>query len=399
MKNRGIEVVKSKVKLVIQGKNPRRFLLRLAKNHINLLKLEYKGPEEYFVIIYYKDYEKVLKLNTTYEIHILEYGGFLKEKESFFKNKWIFLAILLALLLLFFLSKMIFKVEIITNDQDMRELLLLELKNYDIEKFHFQKSYQELETIKESILKNHHNELEWLEIESIGTTYRVRYEPRILTPKKETPPYRHLVASKDAIIQKVESSTGQVLKNQNDYVKKGDIIVSGYVSLNGEIKKTVSATGTVYGETWYEVDVFYPFGYFEQVKTGKKKTVYVFEFFTHRIELFNFHPFYDKIYRSEILLEKRPIPIRLVRDFQEEVHTTSSITTPEEAKEKAILLATTKIENTLSGDEKILKNRVIHEEVESDGVRLQVFFSVYEDITDYLEIPLYEEEEHEEGSS
>ncbi len=387
--------MKSKVKLVIKGKNPNRFLLRLAKNHINLLELDKKASDEYYVIIYYKDYEKVLKLNTIYDIHIVEYGGFLKEKKSLLKNKWFIGSLVIACLLLFFLSKMIFSVEIVTNDQKMRKLLLDELKTYGIDRFHFQKSYQELEKVKEKMLNDYHDQLEWLEIERIGTTYKVRYEPRILTPDKEETSYRHVVAAKNAIIQKVESSEGQILKNQNDYVKKGDIIVSGYVSLNGNVKKTVSATGTVYGETWYEVEVFYPFGYYEQTKTGKKKTVYVLEFFSHRIELFNFHPFYDKIYTSEVLLEKKPFPVRFVKDYQEEVHTESVIATLEEAKEKAISLAISKIEKTLSGEEKILNYKVVHEAVESNGVKLQVFFSVYEDITEYLEIPLYEEEEHE----
>jgi len=45
----------------------------------------------------------------------------------------------------------------------------------------------------------------------------------------------------------VESSNGQIIRGQNDYVKKGDIIISGYISLNGSVKETVSSLGNVYG--------------------------------------------------------------------------------------------------------------------------------------------------------
>ena len=316
MKNRSIEIVKSKIKLRIAGKNVNRYLLRLSKNHISLLSIHKLSKDECLVLIYFKDYELAQKLNTIYDIHIVEYGGWEKEKKSLGKNKWIILSLFVSVLFLFFVSKLIFEVEIVTNDQEMKNKLTKELKELSIDKYHFQKSYQELQDIKAKLLEIHHDDIEWLEIERVGTKYRIRFEPRIIEPSKEETSYRHLVAKKNAIIKKVESSSGQILREKNDYVKKGDIIVSGYISLNGTVKETVSAIGTVYGEVWYEVEVFYPFGYYEQTKTGKKKEVFVLEFLSHRLELFNFSPFYDKITNSTTLLEKRGFPIRFSKELQ-----------------------------------------------------------------------------------
>lgn len=399
MKNKSLEVIKSKIKLKVSGKNVNRYLLRLSKNHISLLSVSKKSKDEYDILIYFKDYELAQKLNTIYDIHIIEYGGWEQEKKYLKKNKWIFLALFFSLLFLFFLSRLIFEVEIVTNDQAMKKRLLKELKELSIDKYHFQKSYQELQTIKTKLLETHHDDIEWLEIERIGTKYRVRFEPRIIEPDKEKTKERHLIARKNAIIRKVESSTGQILKGKNDYVKKGDIIVSGYISLNDSVKKTVSATGTVYGEVWYEVDVFYPFGYYEETKTGRKKQVYVIEFLSHRIELFNFYPFYDKITNSSTILEKRGFPIRFTKEKQEEVNIISSIETVEEATLKAVDLANKKIESKLNEEEYVLKYKIINREIENNGVRLKVFFSVYEDITDYLEIAPYVEEKDEGDNS
>ena len=399
MKNKSLEVIKSKIKLRVSGKNVNRYLLRLSKNHISLLSVLKKSKDEYDILIYFKDYELAQKLNTIYDIHIIEYGGWEQEKKYLKKNKWIFLALIFSLLFLFFLSRLIFEVEIVTNDQAMKNRLLKELKELSIDKYHFQKSYQELQTIKTKLLETHHDDIEWLEIERIGTKYRVRFEPRIIEPDKKTTKERHLIAKKNAIIKKVESSTGQIVKGKNDYVKKGDIIVSGYISLNDSVKKTVSATGTVYGEVWYEVDVFYPFGYYEETKTGRKKEVYVIEFLSHRIELLNFHPFYDKIINSSTILEKRGFPIRFTKEKQEEVNIISSIETVEEATLKAVDLANKKIESKLNEEEYVLKYKIINREIENNGVRLKVFFSVYEDITDYLEIAPYVEEKDEGDNS
>ena len=101
MKNKSLEVIKSKIKLRVSGKNVNRYLLRLSKNHISLLSVLKKSKDEYDILIYFKDYELAQKLNTIYDIHIIEYGGWEQEKKYLKKNKWIFLALIFSLLFLF----------------------------------------------------------------------------------------------------------------------------------------------------------------------------------------------------------------------------------------------------------------------------------------------------------
>jgi similar to stage IV sporulation protein len=360
-----------------------------------VLKIDKNSNEEVYILVYFKDYERILELNTIYKISIVEYGGWIDEKRKFKKNSILIFIIILSLLILFVLSKMIFTVEIVTNNQTMKNKLLWELANYDISKFHFQKSYKKIEEIKERILEDYKDEIEWIEIERIGTKYRIRFEPRILEKDNAENEFRNLVARKNAIIIEVESSKGQVIRRQNDYVKKGEVIVSGYIYLNDEIKDIVSASGKVYGEVWYEVEVFYPFGYYEQIKTGNIKNIYVFQFLNWRVEFFNFNPFYDTIKKEKILIADRVLPIKFFKEKQMEVNTTSSIYTLEEASLKAIDLAVSKIEKQLGDKEEILKYKVIDRKIESNGVILNIFFSVCEDITDYEKIFPIEDEENE----
>lgn len=395
MKNSAIEVVKSKVKIVVKGRNVNRFLLKLNRNKISLLKIEKKSKEEVYVLIYFKDYEKVLEMNTIYKISIIEYGGWIEEKQKFKKNNILIIVLIFAVFILFVLSRIIFEIEIVTNDNNMKERLLQDLDTYNLSKYKFRKNYKELEAIKEKILENYKNEIEWIEIERIGTKYRIKYEPRIIKENKEAYEYRNLIASKNAIIIEVESSAGQVIRRQNDYVKKGETIVSGNIYLNDELKDTVSAKGKVYGEVWYEVEVFYPFGYYEQIKTGNTKNIYVFQFINWRIELFNFNPFSDIIKKENTIISERALPIKFFKEKQIEVKTISSIQTLEEASLKAIDLAISKIEKRLDEKEEILKYKVIDRKIESNGVTLNIFFSVCEDITDYEKIVPIEDKENE----
>lgn len=386
MKNRSIENIKSKIRIAIKGKNVNRFLMRIHKNKIPILDIKKINKDEAYILVYFKDYDSILKLNTIYEIFIVTYGGWEYRKRKIGQNSFLIVGLIIGILLIFLLSKMIFKVEIVTNDTIMKEKILYELKRYDIEKFKFQKSYNSIQKIKESILNKYKEEIEWLEIELIGTKYLIKYEPRITNSKDEDVKPRHIVASKNAIVYSVISSKGQIVRYKNDYVSKGDIVVSGEIKLNDEVKEVVGAEGIIYGETWYEVEVFYPFGYYEQKKTGNTKDVYVVKFLNWRLELFNFNKFYDKIIKEDILLKNRSMPFSFVKEHQIEVETKTAISTVEEAKVEAINLGINKMKNKLEENEYIIKYKVIKEFVEEKGVRLSLFFSVCEDITEYVEI-------------
>ena len=378
--------IASKVKIVVKGKNVNRFLFKMYKKKISILNIEKKNSNEMNVCIYFKDYEKVVKLNTIYEIYIIEYGGMINSRKIMYKNRFVLFFVILSLIFIFILSRMIFNVEVITNDSKMRDILLYELELYDIKKYQFQKGYSEIQIIKDKILNKYKNDIEWIEIELVGTNYIVRYEPRIIHEKLSKIKPRHIVASQDAIIYSVISSKGQVIKNKNEYVKKGDIIVSGNIFLNEEVKNSVSAEGKVLGEVWYEVDVYYPYAYYEQVKTGKVKNVYVINFLNYRLELFNFNPFYDKIVNSNIIIKSDVLPFNLAKEKQFEVNTISSIKTEELIYLDAVSLAHSKIKNKLNKEGFIKTYKVIDKKLTDKGIELKIFFSVIEDITEYAEI-------------
>ena len=382
----GLEQFKSKVQIAIKGKNVKRFLFKLYKNRINILNVKKINNNEMYIWIYFKDYDKLVKLNTIYEVFIVDYGGMIKSKRLLNKNKFILFFVITSLIFLFIISKLIFDVEVITNDSKMKDKLLYELSLYDLKKYKFQKNYNEIQIIKDKILDKYRDEIEWLEIELIGTNYIVKYEPRIMNDSTNNLKLRHIVARRDAVIYSVVSSKGQILKNKNDYVKKGDIIVSGNIFLNEEVKDTVSAKGTVLGEVWYEVDVFYPFAYYEQSKTGKEKDVYVINFLNRRLELFNFKPFYDKIRKDKVIIKHEILPFKLIKERHIEVNTISSVKTEELVYLDAISLAVSKIENKLNQGEFIKIYKVINKKLNDKGIELRIFFSVVEDITEYVEI-------------
>ena len=238
MKNSFILNFRSSIKLNIKGKNINRFLNRLIKQNIEILDIKNISYKEVEIKIYKKDLEKIEKIKTIYELEEVNSYGLIKIKKIISKNKILILFALLGFILLLFLTNIIFDIEVVHNKKEIRELLISELKKYDITNNRFVKSFDEIEKIKEKILEKYKDKLEWIEIERVGTKYIVRVEERKIPSSEDSPKNQNIIAKKSAIIKNIEADNGVIVKNVNDYVKPGDVIVSGSIYLNENLKAT-----------------------------------------------------------------------------------------------------------------------------------------------------------------
>lgn len=384
MKNSFFNYFKSKLKLEIRGKNIERFIHKLASNKIELLNIKNIKRDTVEITIYKEDYLKLMNLKSIYEVNVVGASGLIKIKKVISVNKILIISLVLGLALLIFLTNVIFKVEVIHSSSEIRTFLTNELKNYGLDKYTIKKSFKDLQKIKQEIIEKYPDKIEWIEIETQGTKYVVKVELRQLEDKKEELKNRNVVAKKDALIKLVTAKKGQVIKNKNSYVKKGDVIISGDISLNEEKKGTTSAEGKVYGEVWYTVTVDYPFNYYEEVLTGKSKNIISFKFLNKSINFFS--SFKDKKVIDKTIVENNLLPIKLVYEKQEEIKIVDQILTEEQAINKAIEKGIEQINMELEEDEYIIKNKVLKADIKENEVSVDIFFSVYEDITDYAEI-------------
>lgn len=383
MKNKFLDRFRSKIKLQISGKHIERFIHKLVHNNIELLDIDYTKDHVY-INIYKEDYRKVLKLKTIYEINVVDAFGMIRIKKILNVNKILIFAFIFGLALLLFLTNIIFEIEVIHSSADVRNLLITELKNWGMTKYTIKKNFKDITEVKNQILLKYPDKIEWLEIETVGTKYVVRVELRELPNQKEETVNRHIVAKKDAVIKKINAFEGMVIKEINNYVKKGDIIISGNILLNEETKGVVSAKGEVFGEVWYTLTVEYPFTYYEEKLTGKSKKVLSFKFLNKSFELFS--SFKDKRTSEKILLQNNLLPIKLALEDQQELIIVDQVLTEEEAIDHAIALGKSKMQKELKEDEYIVSSKVLKANIREDKVVVDVFFVVYENITDYLEI-------------
>ena len=80
------------------------------------------------------------------------------------------------------------------------------------------------------------------------------------------------------------------------------------------------------------------------------------------------------------------LPISLVEQTQREVRITEYVSTEEEAINRALEKARMQIESKLKEDEYIIEEKQLKVNIKESTIVLDIFYSVYENITDYAEI-------------
>lgn len=386
MKNGWIRKLKGRMKLKITGKNTERFIKKLHAHHIELLQITYLKRNQVVIEIYKQDYEQVLELKTVYEIALVDTLGSLQIKRKLSMNFIFLMALSFGIVLLLFLSNIMYRVEIVHTNKEIRTLLLNELEEYGIKEKSFKKSFQKLEKIKAEIVNKHRDKIEWLEIETVGTKYVVRVEIRKIVVPEEQTELQNIIATKGAIIRKVEARSGEIIRNTNDYVNAGDVVISGEIKLGEEAVNYTRAEGKVYGEVWYKTTVTYPFYYYEERTTEKKKKVLVLQIGSYKWELFGGKPYEHKKVNSKPILTHLFLPLSLSIEKQEEVQINEEMNTEEEAIDKATKYAYEKMKSQLSDKEEIINQKNLKVTIKNSTIVIDTFFTVLEDITGFQKI-------------
>ncbi len=373
----------SRYRLKIQGKNLEYFVRKLVLNQINIYDLE-KNAHFIIVEIDQSDYEKVLNMKTIYQVELVGRVGISKYTYWFSKYFLFLICFVLGIVLNIFLSHLIFDVEIIHSNQEILELVRSDLEDAGISKFHFKVSYSKKEQIVEDILEKETNDLEWLEIEEVGTKYVVKVEQRKKNKDKITCSPQNIVAKKDSMILQIQADSGEVVKKKLDYVKKGDIIISGLIHNKEEVVSKKCALGTVYGEVWYKVNLSLPKQYIEENVTGRSKKQLEIRFLNSVYQFFHHFKTYQKREYSILQTPLFPIQLNLVEYLETTVKKKNY--TLLNVDQDAISLAEEKLKDKLFEDSKILSKNVLKKEEKDSKIIVEVFFKVKENITDFQDI-------------
>ncbi len=365
----------NKVRIVV-NENSNKFLNYLIYNKIYYDSLN--KYNEYFVLdVSYDDY---LYIRRRYKCHIVKYYGKKNIVNIYENNKYVLLSLIISFMLLFLLCNTIFDIKINSDDKDIVSIINDSLKDNGIDVYKRKVSFNKLNSIKNKILEDNKDTLEWIEIREKGCIYYIDVTPRVKSNNNvdNTSP-SDIVAEKDGVIKHIVVHRGSKVIDNGDYVKKGDVLISGNIIKNENVIDKVHSEGVIYAETWKTVNISIPF---KRIDYVYKKTInhYYLDIFGHEFTISGKYDSDKTINKKSIVLDKPYLFFKLYKEEKKIYDYNEVILNEEEAYTEALNRSVDVINKKLSSDEYIISKKVLKKEVKRSKINLEVFFKVYEKI-------------------
>lgn len=366
--------------------NIKRFIDKCKKYDIDLHNVTYINKNKIIVKINKNDLDIIKRYNYYSNIETYSKLGIDNIKEKIYNQKYFILLFILCLIGMYFVSNIILKINVIHSNKKIRELVRDELIEYGINKYSYKKDFNELNEIKNKVLENNKDKLEWISITSVGMTYVVRIEERILDELKKENEYCNVYSSKEALITNIYSTNGEIIVGENDIVKPNDLLISGTILLNEETKGYTCASGKVMGKVWYTTNISLEREYYKKEYTKNSR----FNFTINKKVLRNNkYAEYDKKY----LIKTKYFTLYKELEYKNKKYKYNE----KESLERALLEVDNKFKTKLGSIGKVISKKVLSKEITEKSINLSVFVTTEENIAkqEILSIPNLIEDENE----
>lgn len=115
----------------------------------------------------------------------------------------------------------------------------------------------DMQQMKAEVRKQLENKIAWLEVSKEGSQYHIQFTTKEFATI-EALGHEELIAQKDGVIEHFELQHGNKMVQVNDFVHKGDVLVSNVLVDSKNTNKEVYVKGKVYAYTWKDVHVEMP---------------------------------------------------------------------------------------------------------------------------------------------
>lgn len=184
-----------------------------------------------------------------YNMQIIKSIGVLYYLVVLFCKKINIIGVISFALTLLICSRFIFKVEITGNSPSNTKLVEEVLKENNINAGDLKKSYQELNEIYDDLKASFKGKIDYLNIYQEGGVLFVKYTNSVGAKEVENN-FQNIYASKDGVIQSIDVSSGNIVVQVNQFVKKGDLLVSNTITSTDGENKIIATKGKVMAYTY-----------------------------------------------------------------------------------------------------------------------------------------------------
>ena len=355
--------------------NSYKFINYLIYNKIVYSNLE-KLNECYYLVVKYSDYKKISR---RYEVCIINYYGKRRIKYFVDENKYLIIGFIISMLFLKLLSMTIFDIRVNTSSIEIKNMILSSLNDNGISKGKKKKNFKEIKLIKEKILESHKNALEWIEIREKGCVYIVDVTPKVIKDYNNDNKESSIISNTNGVIKHIVVFKGTKMKEVNEYVKKGEVLISGNIFKDDKVVGKVNASGEVFAETWYYVNTSVSLNYNELIFDNKFNHLYI-DIGGNKYTLIGKldNEFVKTI--SSKTISKPYLFFKIVNEKKVKYKKVEKHISKEKAYKIALEESINKIKSTLKDKEYIISKNVLKKEVKYSRMNIEVFFKVYRNI-------------------
>lgn len=322
-------------------------------------------------------YNIIKKHDYKNKLSVPSYTGLIKYI-SFIKNNYLKVILTLVIIIIIFVSKyMIFNININTNNISIKKKIYYYLQDQGISEISIIKSTKKINNIKRKILNKYNDEISWLEISKKGYYLNIdlieKKKPNINSNNQRC----HYVAKKSGTVKNIRVKKGVLNTSENVYVNKDDILISGDVIYNEEVKTSVCANGTISGEVWYVVSVSMPKKNIVNTKSKKGQLNIKFNLFNKNYKLFKSK--YNNVLNSSVIkLENSIFGFELYKENL--IKSKKEQLTDAELENKAIKIGKEKLLKKTGKKSKIVDQNILKKSINNSTIYIEVLFTVEEEL-------------------
>jgi similar to stage IV sporulation protein len=319
------------VNVEVEGYYIEKFLNKCINNGILVWGVKHKKTTLIEAKVGVSDYKKI-KNTASYNGCIVTK---IKEKgipiiiKKYKKRQGLLIGIILVVTIIFALSKFVWKIDIIGNE-NIRKDEILNLIEKDGLKTGTLKSKINVKKIINKI-RMERDDISWIGIELKGTKAIVKIVEATKKPDIVDDRYFcNIIASKDAVITRIVVQNGTAQVKNGDSVKKGDILIAGWIQGEHTDKYFVNSAGEVKGKIQYVQTEKINKKEIKTTRTGKKEKKYSIKINNFVI---NFYKTYSKFKKYDTIETEKnlklfknlylPIQVKEICNYEEnevEVH-------------------------------------------------------------------------------
>lgn len=332
-----------------------------------------------------KDFKEVVKLakQAKCRVNIKQKKGIPFIFNRYRKRKIFFISLLLIIGVIAVLSNFVWNIEIVGNEKIQKDEILETLQKEGLQIGTVKSKVDTKEIINKMRLDR--NDLAWVGVEIKGTNAIVKIveadqKPEIIKEDE----YCNIVAKKAGIIEKISAVNGTPLVQKGDVVKAGTPIIGGWLEGKFTGTRYVHANGSVQAKVWYSENVKIPLKQVVSKETGNEETKYSLRINNFTI---NFYKTLSKFQKYDTIEQNKKLklfldfylPIEIVQKNNKELVEETINYTKEQARNKAVEEAKSKLEQQVEDKQNILNTYINYEEAE-EYIEAQVIYEVLEEI-------------------